>query len=100
MGTQTIPRKERVGLVTYERRIKILQVSPVFLLDFFKAGRHPAYEVGNPLPDDVALVAYKPDAQTGTVNLYLHSDTWPELEEGFIPETLPPPYGISLTSSK
>lgn len=68
----------------FERRVKVLQVSPAVLLDLLK-GDHPATTIHNPIPEDAQLVRYQEDKFTGTVNLYLHSDSFPEVPLGAIP---------------
>ncbi len=70
--------------MTFGRRIQVLQVDPTILFDVLK-GKHPAFDVTNPIPEDATMVKYQEDKFTGTINVYLYSDAFPEVPLGMIP---------------
>lgn len=74
------------------RRLQRLWITDVFLLDLFRAGERPAYEVKqHALPTDVELVHVRFDPAYERVELLISSATFPEVEEGVLPPLLPAP---------
>ncbi len=73
----------------HERRLKILQVDPRYIVDLLNQAAHPQrfmrIPAGEQIPEDVVVVSVNADWSSNTIELLLASDQFEPVELGMSP---------------